>query len=78
MLLRRKELILVGVIYYRPDYAHLLNEFYLQMEDDVPDMPRVHRFLLFWKNNIEATIKEVIVSVAANEYRSASFHKVLH
>jgi len=78
MLLRRKELILVGVIYYRPDYAHLLNEFYWQIEDEMPDMPRVHRFLLFWKDHIEATIKEVIVSVAASEYRSASFHRVLH
>ncbi len=64
ILIKRKELVLVGVIYYMPDYKNLLNEFYCQFDDFVPDIPRVHEFLNYWKDNIEATIKEVKVSIA--------------
>lgn len=64
IIIKRKELVLVGVIYYMPDYKNLLNEFYCQFDDFVPDIPRVHEFLNYWKDNIEATIKEVRVSIA--------------
>ena len=64
IILRRKEIVLVGIIYYMPDYQSLLNEFYCQFDDFVPDIPRVHEFLNYWKDNIEATIKEVRVSIA--------------
>ena len=78
IILRKKELILVGVIYYIPDYTNLLNEFYWQCEDIVPDMPRVHKFLNYWKDNIDAVIKEVQVSVGnTSEYVNADFYKVI-
>lgn len=75
-----KRLVLVGVRYYIPDYTNILNEFYWQTEDFIPDIPRVHQFLDFWKNNIEATIKEVVVSEAGvrNKYTASSFYKVLN
>jgi len=79
IILRKKELILVGVIYYIPDYTNLLNEFYWQCEDIVPDMPRVHKFLNFWKDNIEAVIKEVKVSVSnTNQIIKADFYRRLN
>lgn len=79
IILRKKELILVGVIYYIPDYTNLLNEFYWQCEDIVPDMPRVHKFLNFWKDNIEAVIKEVQVSLdGKNKYTHTDFFKELN
>jgi len=79
IILRKKELILVGVIYYIPDYTNLLNEFYWQCEDIVPDMPRVHKFLNFWKDNIEAVIKEVQVSLdGKNKYTHTDFLKELN
>ena len=79
IILRRKELILVGVIYYLPDYKSLLNEFYCQFDDIVPDIPRVHEFLNYWKNNIEAPIKEVKVSVSStNQLIKADFYKVIN
>jgi uncharacterized protein Usg len=79
IILRKKELILVGVIYYIPDYTNLLNEFYWQCEDIVPDMPRVHKFLNFWKDNIEAVIKEVQVSLdGKNKYIHTDFFKELN
>jgi uncharacterized protein Usg len=74
----RKELVLVGVVYYRPDFIHLLNEFYWQTDDVVPDLPRVHKFLNYWRTEIGVPIKDVFISVAASEYRSTSFYKVLH
>ena len=79
IILKRKELILVGVIYYLPDYKSLLNEFYCQFDDIVPDIPRVHEFLNYWKNNIEAPIKEVKVSVSStNQLIKADFYKVFN
>jgi uncharacterized protein Usg len=77
---KQKRLVLVGVRYYIPDYTNILNEFYWQTEDFIPDIPRVHQFLDYWKNNIEATIKEVIVSeaVVRSEYTSSQFYKVLN
>lgn len=74
ILIRRKELVLVGITYYRLDYPSLLQEFYHHFEDTVPDIPRVHKFLSFWKNNIEATIKEIQVTYGSGSYRGALFH----
>ena len=79
IILRKKELVLVGIVYYMPDYTNLLNEFYWQCEDIVPDMPRVHKFLNFWKDNIEAVIKEVKVSVSnTNQIIKADFYRRLN
>ena len=79
IILRKKELVLVGIVYYMPDYTNLLNEFYWQCEDIVPDMPRVHKFLNFWKDNIEAVIKEVQVSLdGKNKYTHTDFLKELN
>lgn len=78
--LKRKELVLVGVWYYIPDYTHILQEFHWQTEDVLPDIPRVHQFLNYWKENIHATIKEVVVSGAMknDRYTNARFYKVLN
>ena len=79
IILKRKELILVGVIYYLPDYQSLLNEFYCQFDDIVPDIPRVHEFLNYWKNNIEAPIKEVKISVSnTNQLINIDFYRVIN
>jgi uncharacterized protein Usg len=79
LILKRKELVLVGITYYMPDYQHLLNEFYCQFDDIVPDIPRVHKFLDYWKNNIDAVVKTVEVSVSKeNNHRSSLFYKVIN
>jgi uncharacterized protein Usg len=67
LLFKRKELVLVGITYYIPDYTNILNEFYWQTEDFVPDIPRVHRFLEHWHKNINATIKEVQIRTSSNQ-----------
>lgn len=64
MLLRtsRQAIATLQVLYYMPTYTNLLQEFVWQTEDIVPELPRVHKFLLFWKENIHATIHTVTVS----------------
>ena len=58
----RKNLVTVDVIYYMPDYTDILQEFIWQTDDITPELPRVHKFLNYWKNHIEAVIHKVQVS----------------
>jgi uncharacterized protein Usg len=74
-----KSIILVKVLYYIPDYTHLLQEFFFQTEDIVPDIPRVHYFLNYWKENIDAIIKEVSISSSYHtQYNNSQFYKVIN
>ena len=57
-----KGTVTLGVIYYMPDHKSLLNEFWWQHTDIIPELPRTHKFLLYWKENIDAIIKEVYVN----------------
>lgn len=75
ILIRKKELVNVQVLYYIPDYDSLLNEFFFQFEDYVPDIPRVHKFLNFWKENIEAVIKEVRICSSNNAFINSKFYE---
>jgi uncharacterized protein Usg len=79
IILKRKEIVLVGIIYYMPDYQSLLNEFYCQFDDTVPDIPRVHQFLNYWKNHIDAVIKEVKISISnKTEYVNTDFYRKMN
>ena len=50
-----------------PDYNNILQEFMWQLNDVVPEYPRVHRFLNHWHENIEAVIETVEVSHGRTE-----------
>ena len=52
----------VQVVYYIPDFPHIVNEFLWQTDDQRPDFPRIGRFLNYWDDNIEAIISEVIIA----------------
>ena len=52
----------VNVLYWMPDYTHILQEFIWQTADVRPEYPRVHKFLNYWNDNIEAVISEVIIA----------------
>ena len=45
-----------------PDYTHILQEFIWQPADIRPEYPRVHRFLNYWHDNIDAVISEVNIA----------------
>lgn len=76
VILRQRKLVLVDVRYFMPDYSNILQEFIWQTEDIVPDIPRVHKFLNYWKTNIDAVISEVSVSYdnnKVNHYRNVIY-----
>ena len=55
-------LVSVNVLYFLPDQNNLVNEFFWQTLDLVPRYPRVHRFLRFWRDEIDAKIKQVTLA----------------
>ena len=80
MLIRKKHIVTVDIFYYRPDYQSIIQEFVWQTEDQVPEYYRVHRFLNYWKDNIDAIVKEIFIAVANNRssYRSVDHFLNLH
>ena len=62
MLLVRNTIVTLNVLYWMPDYTHILQEFIWQTIDVRPEYPRVHRFLNYWHDNIEAVISEVNIA----------------
>ena len=52
------------VLYYMPAHPILLQSFLWQTLDQAPDFPRIHRFLDFWRREIDAVIHSVTVSGA--------------
>jgi len=62
--LRGERLTTTEVLYYMPDHPALLQRFLWQTLDLAPEFPRVHRFLDFWRAEIEAVIHSVTVSAA--------------
>ena len=57
-----KQPVVLRVHYWMPDYNNLLHEFMWQFLDVVPEYPRTHHFLNYWKDNIEAVIHTVEIS----------------
>ena len=60
-ILKNWTLATVQVIYYIPDYIHIVNEFAWQTEDTQPHYPRIKRFLDYWDKNIDGPIKEAYI-----------------
>ena len=58
----RNTIVTINVLYWMPDYTHILQEFIWQTSDIRPEYPRVHRFLNYWHDNIEAVISEVNIA----------------
>lgn len=56
---RGETLVNVTVLYYLPDFRSILNEFIWQTIDRRPTYPRIEQFIDYWKEQIEAEIKEV-------------------
>lgn len=47
------------VLYYMPDHPALLQSFIWQTLDLAPSYPRIHKFLDFWRAEIQAVIHSV-------------------
>lgn len=62
--LRGERLTTAEVLYYLPDHPALLQRFLWQTLDWAPEYPRIHKFLDYWRLEIEAVIHSVNVSAA--------------
>jgi uncharacterized protein Usg len=60
--LQGRRLTTAEILYHMPDHPGLLQEFLWQTLDHAPDFPRIHRFLEFWRAEIDAVIHSVQVS----------------
>lgn len=69
------QIVVVNVTYFRPDYRSILQEFIWSTDDVVPELKRVHRFLTFWKNNIDAVIHNVEIAIPdQHTWRNANWY----
>lgn len=68
--------VFLRVVYWRPDYPTLLQTFEHQFLDLVPKIPRVHKFLVFWKHEIHAAINSVEVDIGDGNLRPIQFRRV--
>jgi len=70
------------ILYYMPDHPDLLQSFLWQTYDLAPKFPRVHKFLIFWKDEIEAAIHSVRLASSAlikpSEFRPVDGEFRLH
>ena len=65
----RNDLTTIKVIYFLPDYNHILQEFVFQQYDILPEYPKLKKFIRFWRKNIEAEIHRVDFSSMFSEYK---------
>lgn len=70
------------ILYHRPDHPTLLQSFVWQKLDLAPAFPELHRFLDFWRRDIEGRLHSVRVASAAltrpAEFRYAEGQFNLH
>jgi uncharacterized protein Usg len=70
------------VLYYMPAHPALLQSFLWQALDQAPDFPRIHRFLEFWRREIDAVIHSVSIGgvdmIAPAKLRTARHWAELH
>ncbi len=70
------------ILYRLPDYQNVLQTFVWQEYDLAPKFPELHRFLAFWRREIEGPLHSVTVShvrmIKPSEFRYASDAFRLH
>ena len=77
IILQRKTLMTCHVLYWRPGYTRLLQEFTWQFEDVTPQIPRTRKFIRYWHDHIEAIIAEVMLCESGGEMRVVDYAKLL-
>jgi uncharacterized protein Usg len=70
------------IIYRLPDHPALLQTFIWQKFDLAPEYPELHRFLEFWRSNIEGKLHSVSVKQSSrampNRLRYVTHQLTLH
>lgn len=70
------------IIYYLPDYTHVLNSYIWQEYDLAPDHPKLFEFMEFWQNEIDGLVHSVRFShrkqISPGEWRNQVGEFTLH
>ncbi len=70
------------IFYHMPDHHHLLQTFLWQELDQMPDLPRLNRFLQFWESELDGKLHTVRVACAGliqpAEWRYVGCELTLH
>lgn len=71
-----------NILYRMPDHPSILQTFLWQTYDVPPEFPEVHRFLDFWKREIEGPIHSVTIAhkrlIRVGEFRPVETQLILH
>jgi len=59
----------ITILYWRPDYRSLLQEFLWQTQDLPPEFPRMMKFLNHWRTRIDAVIHRVKLAYDGHDRR---------
>ena len=72
----------VEIIYHMPDHPSLLQTFIWQYMDLAPDYPELHKFLEFWRKNLDGALHSVRVMskdiIGPAQIGKVSYSFVLH
>ncbi|MBB4123005.1 usg protein [Martelella radicis] len=70
------------ILYRLPDFDSLLQTYLWQDYDLAPDFPQMHKFLDFWKQNLDGPLHSVRYAhkrlIGPNEWRQVSGEITLH
>ena len=70
------------IVYHLPDHPEILQSYVWQAMDIAPDYPELHKFLSFWRREIEGKLHSVRVAAnplaRAGRVRHAHMTQVLH
>jgi uncharacterized protein Usg len=54
------------ILYHLPDHPNLLQQFIWQELDLVPKLPALHKFLDFWRTNLDGSLHSVRVAIPSH------------
>ena len=73
IIFERRAIITLDILFWLPDHSHVLQQFIYQLDDRTPSYPRAHKFLRFWKDEIDAVISQVILIENQKEIRLVEY-----
>jgi uncharacterized protein Usg len=70
------------IVYHLPDHPEILQSYIWQAMDIAPDFPELHKFLSFWRREIEGRLHSVRVAAnplaRAGRVRHVNMSQALH
>ena len=82
LLLRNYRLTTAEILYHMPDHPGVLQTYVWQEYDLVPGLPRLRRFLEFWRKSLDGPLHSVRVAamdlIRPGDYRFAEWESTLH